>query len=131
MSMINACPPSFRPRQEYAMAAASDGFNERIERAASDTETFNFFSEGDAYHVSIERTVLPDREPEVTVNMEDRNGDGVPHGRVMFPGTAICVEMDDDGWGSIPYSDYAKCIRSVMRLQCSTASGEPMEMTMK
>lgn len=118
------------PCREYAMAAAKDGLNERIERAASDTRVFEFVTEGDAYRVCIEVTAIPEEEPEVAIKMEDQNGDGVPHGHIIFPGTDVSVETGDDGWQTIPYADYAKYIQTIMRLQCSIASGEPMDLTM-
>lgn len=130
LHMRRDCKRLAMPRQEYAMAAAKDGFNERIERAAADTQVFDFVSERDAYRVTIEVTAVPNEEPEVAVKMEDQNGNGVPHGRVIFPGTDVSVETDDDGWQTIPYADYAKYIQAVMRLQCSTPSGEPMDLTM-
>ena len=131
LRMLHDCRQMAAPRQEYAMAAAKDGFNERIERAAADTQTFDFVTEGNVYRVSIEVTAIPDEEPEVAVKMEDQNGNGVPHGHIIFPGMDVSVETDDDGWQTIPYADYAKYIQTVMRLQCSTSSGEPMELTMK
>lgn len=131
LRMLHDCRKLAVPRRDYAMAAATDGFNERIERAAADTQMYDFATEGNAYRVSIEVTAIPNEEPEVAVKMEDVNGNGVPHGRILFPGTDVSVEMDDDGWQTIPYADYAKYIQAVMRLQCSTASGEPMDMTMQ
>lgn len=113
------------------MAAATDGFNERIERAAADTQVFKFVTEGNAYCVSVEVTAIPDEDPEVAIHMEDQNGEDVPHGHVIFPGTDVSVETDDDGWQTIPYADYAKYIQAAMRLQCATASGEPMDMMMQ
>lgn len=131
LRMQHDCKQLAMPRQEYAMAAAKDGFNERIERAAADTQVFDFVTEGNDYRVTIEVTAIPDEEPEVAVKMEDQSGTGVPHGHIIFPGMDVSVETDDDGWQTIPYADYAKYIQTVMRLQCSTSSGEPMDLTMQ
>lgn len=131
LRMLHKMRSIARPREVVAMAAAKEGFNESIERAASDTQVFSFSTMGNAYRVTIEVTAIPNEQPEVAIKMEDREGNGVPHGHVIFPGTDICIETDESGWQVVPYADYEKYIQSVMRLQCSTSTSEPMDLTME
>ena len=129
MRMRRACRKLAVQRQEYAMAAAKDGFNESIERSVAGTKVFSFT--GNGFRVTIKVTEMPNEQPEVAVKMEDDDGNAVPHGRVIFPGVDMCFEADDNGWIIIPYADYTKYIQSVMRLQCSTSSSEPMDLIMQ
>ena len=131
LRMLHKMRSIARPREVVAMAAAKDGFNESIERAASDTQVFSFATAGNAYRVTIEVTKIPDELPEVAIKMADHEGNGVPHGRVIFPGTDISIETDESGWQVIPYEDYDRYVQSVMRLQCSISSSEPIDLNME
>lgn len=131
LKMLHEMRSIARPRRIVDMAAAKDGFNESIERAAYGTKVFSFATTDNAYRVTIEVTEIENEQPEVAIKMEDREGNGVPHGHVIFPGTDICVDTDESGWQIVPYADYEKYIQSVMRLQCSTSSSEPMDLTME
>lgn len=107
----------------FGAAAATDDIRERVARLATVFQRYEFEAMHGKYHVVMDVTPVLGGEPEITVKIEDEQGRGVSHGKIVFPkgncnGKDNIFEADDYGWMTIPSDEFMKLLQKVMRIKC-------------